>query len=481
MVTGQTLIDWGFKPGPWFKDAIAAAKKAEADGFDTVGIHFAVKQLEPKALDLDPALQVRTNSIPFGVYLDPETDDEINNLQSVVRDMDAVMRTPTIEAGAVMPDACPQGNPPFSIPVGGVVAARDAIHPGFHSADICCSMAVTVFKRDMDVSKVLDIAMAVTHFGGTKSNRNLSDNAEILEPLIGTFEHNPFLRDLEGTALGQLGTQGDGNHFFFVGHLESTGELAIVTHHGSRNVGGQLYKRGMAVAQRHTAIVSPRTPAHNAWLNMESTDGEKYWQALQIVRRWTKLNHFTIQDAMQRAMGNKIVGRFWNEHNFVFRKSDGRFYHGKGATPSYDGFSEDDTGRTLIPLNMGQPILIAEHGNNPKTLGFAPHGAGRNLSRRDHMRRLESEFPSDARGLSPRDKAIIVERETKDIDVRFFCGHPDLSELPSAYKNPRAVREQIERHGLARIVDTILPAGTIMAGDNSVFWRKRKGPDSAAA
>ena len=26
--------------------------------------------------------------------------------------------------------------------------------------------------------------------------------------------------------------------------------------------------------------------------------------------------------------------RFWNEHNFVFRKSDGLFYHAKGATPT---------------------------------------------------------------------------------------------------------------------------------------------------
>ena len=34
-----------------------------------------------------------------------------------------------------------------------------------------------------------------------------------------------------------FGTQGDGNHFFFVGRIASTGETALVTHHGSRKPG----------------------------------------------------------------------------------------------------------------------------------------------------------------------------------------------------------------------------------------------------
>ncbi|TIL63852.1 MAG: RNA-splicing ligase RtcB, partial [Mesorhizobium sp.] len=68
----------------------------------------------------------------------------------VVEAMDALLRTPTVVSGVVMPDACPAG----TIPVGGVVATRNAIHPGFHSADICCSMAITVFKRNDDPKKI---------------------------------------------------------------------------------------------------------------------------------------------------------------------------------------------------------------------------------------------------------------------------------------------------------------------------------------
>lgn len=477
-IDGNTLIGWGFKPGKGFTILLAVADDLQGRGKSEAEIIEGLKLWLPPEPTLDPALQYRTNTIPFGLYLDPETDDEINNLQGVVRHMDALMRTPTIVAGAVMPDACPSGSAEGTIPVGGVVATKDAIHPGFHSADICCSMAITVFKRDMDVERVMDLAMGVTHFGA-KHRDSIVPVSEEAAKLIGRFGANPFMAGLEQIALGQIGTQGDGNHFFYVGHLASTGQLAIVTHHGSRNVGGQLYKRGMAVAKRHTSIVSPRTPEHNAWIDANSKDGEDYWDALQLTREWTKLNHFHIHDWMQHVMGNAVVGRFWNEHNFVFRKSDGLFYHGKGATPSYAGFSADDSGQTLIPLNMGQPILIAEHVDNPNSLGFAPHGAGRNLSRTEHMRRLAAEFPADARGLSDRDKAVIMARETAGIDVRFFCGHADMSELPSAYKNPHAVREQIERHQLARIVDEVLPGGSIMAGDLKPFWKKKKDrPDN---
>ena len=60
--------------------------------------------------------------------------------------MTELMRTPKIIAGAVMPDACPAG-PKGTIPVGGI-AVSEAIHPGMHSADICCSMAISVYPRD---------------------------------------------------------------------------------------------------------------------------------------------------------------------------------------------------------------------------------------------------------------------------------------------------------------------------------------------
>lgn len=478
-ITGNTLVGWGYGPGPHFKTMLGEAEAALAAGWDLERIREHVAQYAPKPIELDPALQHRTDSTPFGDYLGAHDEDAQDNYGAVTRHMDALMRTPTLMAGAIMPDACPAGNELGTIPVGGVVQARNAIHPGFHSADICCSMNVSFFKRDMDVSQVLDIAQQTTHFGfGHRTMSEIEDSPLFsnLSDLVSLFENNPFLAGLERFAFGHFMTQGDGNHFLYVGHLESTGDLAIVTHHGSRALGAELYKRGMAEAKRHTALVSPGTPAHNSWIQADTKMGQDYWAALQIVRVWTRLNHDAIHIAMAQRIGNAITEQVFNEHNFVFQKSDGDFYHAKGATPSYRGWNQDGGDYALIPLNMAEPILVTAPSvaAPPGALGFAPHGAGRLLSRTQHLQRLNAEFQSDSRGLSPRDQQVVFDRETREIDARFFTGKVDLSELPSAYKNADQVTREIYNHSLAFVVDRILPGGAMMAGNTSVNWRDKK-------
>ncbi len=221
----------------------------------------------------------------------------------------------------------------------------------------------------------------------------------------------------------------------------------------------------MAVAERYRQRLSPETPKHNAWIPSETTEGESYWAALQTIRAWTKASHFAIHDLVSSAIGLRPRDQFWNEHNFVFRKSDGLFYHAKGATPAWDGFADDSSGLTLIPLNMAQPVLIARGKDAPNALGFAPHGAGRNFSRTAYMRLH-----------SGKSEAEMIAEQAPGIDVRYFCGVPDVSELPLAYKNAAAVQRQIAEYGLAEIVDTIEPYGNIMAGDwqRDAPWKKKR-------
>ena len=436
MITKDTLIRWGFTPGDWMDAALARANALRGAGADDDAIFEALQALQPSYLT------ARTNARAFGVFIRPESALEEANVRAVIGHMDMLMRGPTIKAGAIMPDACPAGAQPGAIPVGGVVACEDALHPGFHSADICCSVAMTVFERDMDAKSVVDAAMKVTHFGPTARRRRLPVPVETLKAMEG----NALLADLIGSAQHHFGTQGDGNHFLYVGRIRSSGKIAVVTHHGSRSLGALLFKKGMRLARRHTSIVAPGAPEHNAWIKASSKEGELYWAALQIVRTWTKHNHFVIHDLLASRLGVRVIDRMWNEHNFVFQKADGLFYHGKGATPSWPGFSPDDDGRTLIPLNMGAPILIAGHRDNKGALGFAPHGAGRNLGREAFLR--------DNGGLKP----------PTHIDIRAYLGAHDPSEFPAAYKNADAVRAQIEAFDLATIEDEIEPLGGVMAG-----------------
>jgi tRNA-splicing ligase RtcB len=72
--------------------------------------------------------------------------------------------------------------------------------------------------------------------------------------------------------------------------------------------------------------------------------------------------------------------------------------------------------------------------------------------------------------------AEIVRDQAPGIDVRYFSGIPDISELPAAYKSAASVRAQIGDYGLAEIVDEVRPIGNIMAGDwqRDMPWRRRK-------
>jgi tRNA-splicing ligase RtcB (3'-phosphate/5'-hydroxy nucleic acid ligase) len=460
MITGKTLVAWGYAPGAWFKDALAAAQAAEARGAGEDAIRAIVDEFAPRRIETVPLRP--SGALTYHVNIRPETSDDAENIAHVSRHMSELMRVPTVVGGAVMPDACASGSAPGTIPVGGVVSTRNAIHPGMHSADICCSMAVTVFGKDATSTRLLDAGMRLSHFGA--GGRRRGEQHAPPSDILTAFEANAFLKPHLAHAVEHHATQGDGNHFLYVGRLASSDQVTIVTHHGSWKPGAMLYKSGMATAERMTAERSPETPRHNAWIPADTPEGEAYWAALQTIRAWTKSSHFRIHDLIAEALGLRAFDRFWNEHNFVFQR-DGLYYHAKGATPAYRGFAPDDSGLTLIPLNMAEPILVARGLDARNGLGFAPHGAGRNLSRTAYLRRH-----------THRTEAEIVTEQTRGIDCRFFFGIPDVSELPGAYKSAAAVRAQIAEFGLAEIVDTIEPIGCIMAGDwqRNAPWRKKR-------
>ncbi|XLS29122.1 RtcB family protein [Flavobacteriaceae bacterium M23B6Z8] len=454
IITGKTLIELGFRPGNWFGDALEHINSNKLNG------DAMIKYLEQ--FKAPPITDLHEHSKEFSINIEAANELEKANVNTVIATMDTLMRTPTLVKGAIMPDACPTG-PLGTIPVGGVAVAKNAIHPGMHSADICCSVMLTDFGKT-DPKKVLDAAHANTHFG--PGGRPRGQQYKLPEDLMKKFRNNPMLNSDRSLSMARehLGTQGDGNHFLFIGQSKKTGNTMMITHHGSRAVGALLYKRGMHLAEQFRKERSPKTLKQNAWIPFDTEQGHAYWQALQLIRQWTKLNHETIHDAVARALTSSVKDRYWNEHNFVFKEND-LFYHAKGATPLDSKFMPDITGPRLIPLNMAEPVLIVEGDTTNANLGFAPHGAGRNMSRTQHKKNM-ADFTNEE----------IFATETAGLDVRFFSKEIDISELPSAYKNADAVRNQMESFGLGKVIDEVLPYGCIMAGDwqKNAPWRRRK-------
>ncbi|AAV93486.1 RtcB family protein [Ruegeria pomeroyi] len=457
-VTGEHLKDWGHRPGKQFPALLARANEMRAAGLGLVRIRMELEvEIPPAPVTHDLRAP---GEVPFHENIDIAGPDEEDNVQKVRETMTALMRTPTIEAGAIMPDACPAG-PVGTIPVGGVAAARNAIHPGMHSADICCSVMITDLGH-ADPKTVLDAAQSVTHFG--PGGRPQGNRFTVSLDLLDAFRANAFLSNPKALRMAQehLGTQGDGNHFLFVGRSRKTGRTAIVTHHGSRGPGAVLYKLGMEVAERFRRELSPGTAKQNAWIPADTDEGRDYWAALQLIRKWTKANHNAIHQATVEAARAEAGDRFWNEHNFVFRRGD-IYLHGKGATPAWGDYAADATGLTLIPLNMSEPVLVVRGKDAARGLGFSPHGAGRNFSRSEHKRRMGKMTPE-----------AMLKAETEGLDIRFHAGGVDASELPSSYKKAGSVVDQIRSYDLAEIEDYIDPYGCIMAGEVPPFWAKKK-------
>ena len=125
----------------------------------------------------------------------------------------------------------------------------------------------------------------------------------------------------------------------------------------------------------------------------------------------------------------------------------------------------DTDGVQIVPLNMAEPVLFIKGERNTTNRGFAPHGAGRNMSRTKH-KKLMADRTNDE----------IFNTETRGLDARFYSGNIDISELPSAYKNADSVVKDMQVYDLADVVDRVMPYGSIMAGDwqRGVSWKEMR-------
>lgn len=465
---------------------LAEIRVMEERGIRDVG--YALKMLRKKFPPPDHRLRMRDEPVPLALAIHATCEADEHNISAARRQMNDLLRVPVVTRGALMPDACPAGKETAAIPVGGIIEARRAIIPSAHSEDLCCSMHASFFQTEANVPEILDALETVTRFGPGGRERETWVRHPVLDEPVWD---NPFLKGLERHAAMHLADQGDGNHFAWLGEMEMTEVISrslvenghddlaraleggarwktLVTHHGSRGLGAHVFKRGKKAAEKHTQAVARGIPAAGHWLDADTPEGIAYWEALQYVARWTLANHRCIHGGLAAKLGCRITAETGNAHNFVWREGDG-FFHGKGATPA----GCDENGRPLlglIPLNMAAPILLVCGKNNGDFLGFAPHGAGRNVSRRAMVRTLEKEHGTLDEAAIRRHAA----RQTTGLDVRWWHGKPDLAETPMAYKSAQQIREQIERFQLAKILAEIQPLGCIMAGDAGPRSREKE-------
>lgn len=368
--------------------------------------------------------------------------------------MNIAMQLPVTEAGALMPDAH-QG---YGLPIGGVLATKNAIIPYGVGVDIGCRMALSIFDipekhyfgKDAMYKREL---IAFTKFG---AGHGFKGNERADHEVLGNeaFSSTPFLKHLHGKAWSQLGTSGGGNHFVEWGIIEFAERdevlnidkgryVALLTHSGSRGLGATIAGHYTKLAKDLCKL--PKEAANLAYLDLNSAEGQEYWIAMNLAGDYASACHEIIHKRLTKAIGAKVLAKVENHHNFAWKETlngEEVIVHRKGATPAGKGIMG------IIPGSMTAPGFLVRGKGETSSINSASHGAGRLMSR---TKAIQSITRSEM-------KAIL-----KDHGVTLIGA--GLDEAPMAYKDIHQV--MAAQTDLVDVVAKFEPKMVRMADDGS--------------
>ena len=348
------------------------------------------------------------------------TDLDANSIAQ----MENACLLPVSVRGALMPDA----HLGYGLPIGGVLATEGAVVPYAVGVDIACRMKMTVLDIPLkDIQRKQDrLQRAIeeeTRFGIGASFKKRREH-DVLEK---DWSVSKITKQNKDRAWSQLGTSGSGNHFVEFGTfslreplngLAAGDYVALLSHSGSRGTGAAVCAHYSKLAKtQHPEL--PRELGNLAWLDIDSEEGEEYWNAMNLMGDYAEANHACIHKHVAENLGVDVMLDIENHHNFAWKEThqiDGEekevFVHRKGATPAGEGVLG------IIPGSMATPGFLVRGKGNSESLNSASHGAGRVMSRTQANKSLNWK---DA-------KRLLEEREVTLMSS-------GLDEVPMVYKD----------------------------------------------
>jgi tRNA-splicing ligase RtcB (3'-phosphate/5'-hydroxy nucleic acid ligase) len=312
-----------------------------------------------------------------------------------VMQMEKACLLPIAVAGALMPDA----HVGYGLPIGGVLAAENAVIPYAVGVDIACRMKMTVLDvpmRELErhperLTRAIE-AEARFGVGATFKNRR---HHEVLD---ADWCVSPVTKQNKDRAWSQLGTSGSGNHFVEFGSFTAHGQiqglepgtyLALLSHSGSRGTGATVCDHYSKLAFSQFPDL-PSELKRLAWLSLDSAEGQEYWAAMELMGRYAAANHALIHKHVAANLGAEVLLDLENHHNFAWKErhvingvEKEVIVHRKGATPAGQGVLG------IIPGSMASPGFVVSGKGNPESLNSAAHGAGRVMSRTQASKTFE--------------------------------------------------------------------------------------------
>jgi len=393
-------------------------------------------------------VEPRQTPLPYKVFGSEGIEASAHN------QMAKVMSLGPVVSGALMPDA----HLGFGMPIGGVAATEGAVMPFAVGVDIGCRMHLTVFTESASSITALRERLKTSLLNGTYFGRSLREAPLSEHPLLDDLRFKrieKFCRS-RGTrewAAKQFGSSGGGNHFVEFGELvlpEQTDGipagrwLALLSHSGSRALGFRVANFFTELAGKMNKL--PKEYEELAWLNMDTEEGQAYWDAMELAGDYSAANHHVIHDTVIRLAGLTPVRAISNHHNYAWKETHGGkelYVHRKGATPAAPGVLG------IIPGSMATPGFLVRGKGGADSLSSASHGAGRRMSRRDAFKSITE---------AQRDQELLAG------SVELLGG--GIDEAPGAYKDIRSV--MAAQSDLVDVIAEFHPRIVRMAGRDEV-------------
>ena len=335
----------------------------------------------------------------------------------------------------------------------------DKVIPNIVGVDIGCGMLI------LNLGKLTDIDFHAFHEhirSNVPSGMIVREDRFGFKPLVG--EEMDIYREAKelviqlrcyrslkdsGRINKAIGSLGGGNHFIEL-DKDDAGDVYLVIHTGSRNLGKQVADIYQAKAVKHLTDgddefeetikrtieeykaagrrnelqgvikkmrkeheeAEPALPA--ALCYVEGQAREDYLHDMRLCQQWAVLNRKLISLLLLRFFpGIEIKDQFESVHNYI---SDDNMVR-KGSISAKKGE------RSIIPLNMRDGSLLCTGKGNPAWNYSAPHGAGRVLSRTqaDEQSKME-DFEESMKGIysesvndSTRDESPMVYKPAEEI------------------------------------------------------------------
>ena len=349
---------------------------------------------------------------------------------------------------AIMPDV----HAGMGMPIGGVLACKDAVIPNAVGVDIGCGMCAV--KTNWKVSEIPTnvirkeimrgirqrIPLGMDHHKNPQDERYLPEGHDI--------DKLEVVRRRQNSVRHEVGTLGGGNHFIEL-QKDEDDTLWIMIHSGSRNLGkqvGDYYNKIAATlnARWHSAV-SPdiRLP----FLARESKEFGMYWDEMKYCIDFALCNRKLMMERIEEVIADSLKGIEFEPminiaHNYAAMEhhfGQNVIVHRKGATLAREGVIG------IIPGSQGTASYIVEGLGNPDSFCSCSHGAGRVMSRSMAIKTLDMQQE-------------VSQLEAKGI-VHAIRSQADMQEASGAYKD---IEEVIANElDLVKVKTRLLPVAVI--------------------